>query len=235
MFQLLQADIYRIYKERNLLIPTIIIAFISSVMGSRGDFRGSYDDLIVVGVFILIPFIIHTFSVVWSQNFRARTVNNILINGTKRSTYFISKIVLNILLLFYYLIVMWGAFFITGLIKGSSLKGTGYMFKDIFAQIPMYITIILLASVIFITLKKDHVSTTITVMGLMFGEDLLSGLLYKISPALQESAQKYFLLSNLMNTSQDFFNPVNAYVPCLVLSLVALVIGIAYFNKREFA
>lgn len=130
----------------------------------------------------IVPCLIHSFYVVWVRDKSTRFVNNILVAGVKRSTYFMSKLLLNIFVFLNYYLAMIVPMLIRMFLRRLEFTNIGLMAKSIFAQVPFYITLVIIGSVLFVVVNKSHIATIAYLMVMFMGERLLSIIVNNINP-----------------------------------------------------
>lgn len=239
MFSLIKSDIYRIIKGNlgiiSLLGITTLAIFIG-VMSGKGDSVEALTGGLSIGTMVLPIFFTNIFMITFGNDYSYRVVNNSLISGIKRSTYYFSKVILTFLLATVYV-------FIFSLVLVVTLKvTTGELMvveaaKIFIAQLPLYLGASAIGIVCFNFIKTPYIAVAAFISLAFVGDNFISIIVSNFVPKLEG------VLDTLIFTNLGQLVGVNAIstqslmtiiVSCVIYSVCLIFIGYRSVKTREF-
>lgn len=195
---LLRADLYRLTKKKGLLLLTLAVMCIALLMVKTA---GEEDAVTVItrvlrsGTLLLPVMFIPIYLFAWHADFMSRTVNNVLISGVSRKGYFGSKILLT------YLIgtVFIAAYSFSAILSAYVLLGSfnlGKIMLTLGIQIILYYIVLSLGFMIYTLVRTTALPTTVYLLIVLLGENLLSVLMNQFNMDAGRLAP-YLLFQNL--------------------------------------
>ena len=237
MFNLIKADLYRIFTGKLLLKTSLLLIALSTwniwrvegksaqaVVIEQVDLASGYLPLFFLTIFLML----------WNVEFNQRTVNHALVFGISRRRFFISKFLTGSLLIIY---LLTSYFSIT-------LIGSLYLFKTLpiltlikllAYQLPLYITILALGFCLFSLMDQPYFPIVLLILIAFLGENILGSLVYDYLPDYFEQLQYTFVFNNLSQVLHvEQLNQTNLsiiYGSAGIFSLI--LIGLTYFMFQQ--
>ncbi|AOV08927.1 hypothetical protein [Sporosarcina ureilytica] len=239
MLNIIKSDFFRIMKGKlcfysivGMVVLGIFFGFIASddtafEIAKSGLSNGS----------LLIPiFLTNILMVVWGHEFSYRVVNNSLILGVKRSTFFMGKTVLTFILTILFVLVYSLSLFTTTFVLSGGFDVVALL-KVILAQIPLYLTASALGVLLFNIIKSTYVSVAAFISIAFIGDSFLSNIIGTYLPKFDSILDTLFFtnirnVTNLSNLSTSFTTTI--FVSSIAYTLLALIISYSSFSTREF-
>lgn len=240
MVNTLKADFYRIiksslgfYSMAGLIVLGIIFGFLASadnapqLMVQSGLSNGA----------LLVPvFLTNVFMIAWGHEFSYRVVNNSLIAGMKRSTFFFSKTILTFLLTILFVMTFAGSLIgTTWLLKGGFSLVVAL--KPFVAQLPLYLTTSCLGILLFNALKVSYISVAAFISIAFVGDTIFSNIVSTYFGKLDFILDTLFfsnlrMVTDLSAVSASQFQTI--MISSVLYGAVALLISFHLFSNREF-
>lgn len=239
MLSLLKSDIYRIvkgklgfYSAAGLVIFGI---FFGIVRDDTPSLEAIQDGLSSASIFVSI-FLINIFMIAWGHEFSNRVVNNSLVFGVKRRTYFLSKVLLTFGMTFLFLAIYTGALAGTVWITGGGFSLIE-MFKIMLLQLPLYFTVSLSGVLLFNVIKSGNVATAVFVALILVGEGLASSFISSYFSAADVVLDTLLFtnirqLTDYQNISGQTFGVI--FSSTLVYAFVFYIFSYTIFKDRDF-
>ncbi|MCS4487898.1 ABC transporter permease [Streptococcus sciuri] len=226
----LKADLYRILKERKLVLSLAILLGLTLLAALLlSSVPSSEETLTLIQLltqFLPLFFLVPT-NLLFGEDFHHRTINNLIVKRQERKSIFLYKILANLILNLLYISLAYGLSCAFRLILGGAVN-----FADVWSifihQVPLYTCIILLASIIFITLPKiNQAYLSFILIALLF-----DNVLHLISENLLHLPlpKNIYLFLTLQNTESTWNG--STLIACL-FSLIYLGASYYLFQKKE--
>ncbi|MEI5994201.1 hypothetical protein [Candidatus Enterococcus mansonii] len=239
MINMLKADIYRIVKSSLCLyslVGLLLLGVFFSFMGSSSSAMEMVQGGLSNGSILLPVFLTNIYMVSWGHEFSYRTVNNSLIGGIKRSTFFLSKTFLTFILTVLFLSV-----YAIGLVGTALVLKGGFaivpILKALAAQTLLYLTVSSIGILLFNVIQASYVSVAAFISVAFIGDNILSSIISTYFPKAD------FILDTLFFTNIRSLSDVST-IPSKVLStmlissivygVIALFVSYSVFSNREF-
>ena len=239
MLNLLKSDIYRIVKG-NLCFYAIaglslFGLFFGIVREDTPSLEAIKDGLSNASIFVSI-FMINIFMVVWGHEFTHRVVNNSLIFGIQRRTYFYSKVLLTFGMTLLFLAVYTSALGITVWLTAGGFSLLE-MFKMLLLQLPLYFAVSLIGVLLFNVIKSGNVATSIFVALILVGEGLASSVISTYFSAAEVLLDTLLftnirLLTDYLKLSGQTVGLI--FSSAVVYGLICYMCSYQVFKAREF-
>ncbi|MDE5055516.1 hypothetical protein NDK25_25190 [Niallia taxi] len=240
MINTLKADIFRIIKGSLCvysLLGLMILGILFSLLGSNNSTATEMVQSGLSNSALLLPiFLTNILMVAWGHEYSYRVVNNALIAGMQRSTFFLTKTFLTFLLV----IVFIATYVITLMIATLIIKG-GFpilpSLKIVLIQIPLYLAGSSIGILLFNVIHVPYVSVAAFISIALIGDSIISNIVSTYFPNL-DYVLDTLLFSNLRNlvdlsvvSSEYLWTALSSGV---IYAVVALLISFNTFSKREF-
>ncbi|MGL6198908.1 MAG: ABC transporter permease [Lachnospiraceae bacterium] len=239
MFELLKADFYRIKKGNLGYISAIVLFLFALLLGALAkgySTKEIVESTLSSGGLFMPIMITNVLMIVWGHEFNNRTVNNVLISGTNRLNFFISKFVLTAILTGVYLMVYGiGAMASTLIFKGGI--DFVYTMKILLAQIPLYLAISSLGVLLFNVINTTYVAIIIFLVASFIGDSIISTVVLTYLKQLDFLLDHLFVsnISNIAYISVLSTNDILTFVcSALIFSIVFGCISYQVLKRREF-
>lgn len=226
----LKADLYRILKEKRLLLSFSILTLLSllaSFLFKNSPSKEESITLIQLLTQFLPLFFLAPTNLIFGEDFHHRTINNLIVKKQERTSIFLYKILATLLLNLLYIVFSYGLACLFRVFLGGNLDITE-IWTIFLHQLPLYICIILLASTLFIVCHKiNQAYLTFILLALLFDNiiHLITENLLHIS--LPEDILLFLSLQK-MNTTWN----TNTFIACF-FSLIYLAGSYYLFKKKE--
>ncbi|MCZ2259985.1 hypothetical protein [Sporosarcina sp. G11-34] len=239
MFNILKSDFFRIIKGKlcfySAVGMVVLGAFFSFLGSDKPAFEIVQSGLSSSSLFLPI-FLTNILVIVWGHEFSYRVVNNSLISGIKRSTFFLSKTILTFILTILFILIYSLSLFATT----YALQG-GFdplpLVKIVLAQIPLYLTASALGILLFNTIKSTYVSVAAFISIAFIGDSFISNIIATYLPKLESILDTLFFtnirsVTNLPDLSTNLL--LTIFTSSIAYALLALFVSYSSFNTREF-
>lgn len=239
MFNILKSDFFRIIKGRLCFysaVGMIVLGIFFSFIGSdKTAFEIVQSGLSNSSIFVPI-FLTNILVIVWGHEFSYRVVNNSLISGIKRSTFFLSKTVLTFILTILFILIYTFSLFTTTFVLQGAFDALP-LIKIVLAQIPLYLTASALGVLLFNTIKSTYVSVAAFISIAFIGDSFISNIVATYFPKIESILDTLFFsnirsLTNLSDLSTNFLTTI--FASSFAYTLLALFISYSSFSTREF-
>ncbi|MTB64560.1 ABC transporter permease [Streptococcus sp. zg-86] len=226
----LKADLYRILKERKLILSLSILialsllsAFLLSSSPSKED---SYSLIQLLTQFLPLFFLAPT-NLLFGEDFHHRTINNLIVKKQKRNAIFLYKILTNLVINLLYILFAYTLALLMRILLGGEVDITTS--RSIFIhQLPLYICIILLSSTLFIAFKKINQSYLSFILIVLLFDNVLhlitNNLLHISIP------NDIFLFRALQNMDTNW--TASTIIACF-FTIIYLISSYHLFKKKE--
>ncbi|MFD2307304.1 ABC transporter permease [Enterococcus termitis] len=241
MINLLKSDGYRIVKSSLCFYSISGLILLGAFFGFLGSSStDTAKDLIESGLSngsMLIPiFLTNIFMVCWGHDFNYRVVNNSLIAGVSRKTFFLSKVVLTFLLTLLFVSVYAVSLMVTTiLLKGGFPLDVAI--KPFLVQLPLYLAASCLGICLFNVFQASYTSVAAFIAIAFIGDTILSNIISNYFEKFDVLLDTLFF-SNLRSiTDLTVFTSEQlqtALLSSLIYGLIALAVSFNVFRNREF-
>lgn len=240
MINTLKADFYRIIKSSLGFYSVVGLMILGVIFGFMASADNTPELIIRSGLSngaLLLPvFLTNVFMISWGHEFSYRVVNNSLIAGMKRSTFFMSKTALTFLLT----ILFVGVYAISLMATTWVLKGGFSLimaFKPLLAQLPLYLAASSLGILLFNALKASYISVAAFISLAFVGDTIFSNIISTYFGKVDFVLDTLFfsnlrIVTDLSAISNSQLQTV--LVSSVIYGLIALFISFSLFNTREF-
>lgn len=152
----LKADLFKIVKERKLVLSLTILLFLSLLATSllSDDNAASYTTSFVqlMSQFLMLFFIVPA-NIFFGEDFSHRTINNVIIKQQTRNLIFYYKICTALIFDLLYVLLAYSSGILWGALLGKSVA-VPLLFQIFLHQLPLLLAIGLLSLFLFIALNK---------------------------------------------------------------------------------
>lgn len=152
----LKADLFKIVKERKLLLSLTILLLLSLLSTSllSDDNAASYTTSFIqlMSQFLMLFFIVPA-NIFFGEDYSNRTINNVIIKQQSRSLIFYYKVCIALLFDLLYVLLAYTSGILWGTLLGK-LVAVPLIFQIFLKQLPILVTIGLLSLLLFIALNK---------------------------------------------------------------------------------
>lgn len=238
---LLKSDIYRIIKSSLCFYSMAGLILLGVFFGFLGaSSTDTAEELIQSGLSngsMLIPvFLTNVFMVAWGHEFNYRVVNNSLIAGMSRKTFFFSKTVLTFLLTILFVTVYAASLISVAFILKGSFPLTVAL-KPVLVQLPLYLAASCVGILLFNVLQASYTSVAAFIAIAFIGDTILSNIISNYLEKFDFLLDTLFF-SNLRNIT-DLAVITNdqlqtALISSVIYGVIALLISFNVFRNREF-
>lgn len=238
MLNLLKSDIFRIVKGQLGVIALLgisVLAIFIGVMSNGLPTEEALSNGYSMSTFILPIFFSNIFMISFGNEFAFRTINNSLVAGIKRATYYMGKVLLVFLLTIIYVATFAIVFTITLKVTTGTLL-VKESFEIFLLQLPLYLAVSSVGILCFNLIKTAYIAVATFVTFVFVGENLLSNLISNYLPNLDFILDTFIIsnLSSLVSWSQASENALMIFGSALIYALIAIAAGYSIINKREF-
>ncbi|GGE24778.1 ABC transporter permease [Streptococcus himalayensis] len=226
----LKADLYRILKERKLILSLSILfalsllsAFLLSSSPSKED---SYNLIQLLTQFLPLFFLAPT-NLLFGEDFHHRTINNLIVKKQKRNAIFLYKILTNLVINLLYILFSYSLATLVRMFLGGQVE-LATIWLIFIHQVPLYICIILLSSTLFIAFNKiNQAYLSFILIALLFDNvlDLITNNLLHIS-----IPNDIFLFRALQNMDTNW--TASTIIACF-FTIIYLASSFYLFKKKE--
>ncbi|WNS40767.1 hypothetical protein [Paenibacillus sp. MMS20-IR301] len=180
---LLKADIYRVWKNKRLLLITLAVICIAAVLVKTA---GEQTPVAVIlqgmksGTLVLPVMFIPVYLFTWQTDFTSRTVNNVLVSGVSRKCYFAGKLILTYILGTVFVV----AYSCTICLTAYLLLGAydpGEVILPLILQTILYEIVLSLGFMIYTLMRAAALPTALYLLLVLLGENLLSLLMHQLN------------------------------------------------------
>ena len=255
MLNIMKADLYRCVRGKAFWITLVVLVLflvvmgISATVGTMGLANAAIEDMpsIKAGSWIqlsqmatadnLFYFFLPIFAAVISTDFTHGTVKNVLSKGCSRTTYYLAKLFLSLIVCCVLIVVYETVPFLVG----TALYGVGDYFKTynpgtiLLTQIPIYFAVVSLGCFIALSVKKTAVLNSVYISMFIVTQILIITLVnfFSFFGKLAEfelgmAIRKFVFVENI--TTLDILS--NSILAIIVI-LVTTIAGIILFRKSE--
>lgn len=258
MLNLIKAELYRIFRSKALWITLIVlIAFLTingltGAVGTMGTFNEDVDAMRettngLKGSLVqlyqmatgdnLFYFFLPILVAVIATDFTNGTVRNVLARGSSRTKYYLSKLILSILLCSIFIII----YETYPLAIGTIRYGLGDYFnifnywRILLTQIPIYLAVVSLGTFIALTVKKTATLNAIYIPIFVVTQLIIATLIgfndkfkWLIDYELSLGIRKYVFTETITNN-----NIISAFTLGISVIIITTVLGIILFRKSE--
>lgn len=240
MINTLKADFYRIiksslgfYSVAGLILVGVIFGFLASADNTP---QLIVQSGLANGALLIPVFLTNIFMIAWGHEFSYRVVNNSLIAGMKRSTFFFSKTLLTLLLTVLFVGIFAGSLMLTAFLLKGGFSLTAAM-KPLLAQLPLYLTASCLGILLFNVLKASYISVAAFISIAFVGDTIFSNVISTYLEKLDFILDTLFfsnlrMVTDLSTVSADQFQTI--MVSSVLYGVIALFISFSVFSNREF-
>lgn len=239
MLKLIKSDVYRIIKGNLCFYSAIGLILFGIFFGIVSDDTPSFeviqDGLGSASIFVSI-FLINIFIIIWNHEFTHRVVNNSLVFGIKRETYFLSKILITLAMTFLFLIIYTVSLAVTVMITGGGFSILE-MLKIVILQTPLYLSVSLLGVLLFNLVQSGNIAASLFVAIILVGEGIISSIVSTfISNA--DALLDTLLFTNIRQLT-DYVNissqtMITIFGSAFIYSLLCGVFSYKTFKERDF-
>lgn len=230
MIHYLKADFYRIYQEKKLFVSLGILFLLSLLSAFLFKDSTSSDNtaslIQLLAQFITLFFIVPA-NIFWGEDFAHRTINNIIIKQENRHRIFFYKVLSTIIFSLGYVILSYIATAFIRIVLNGQVDFSLFL-SSFLHQLPLFVTISLLANFIFvITNKVGQAYLIFILLNLLFDNIcrlILSNILHLDIPA------DYFLFLSLQ--SGESIPPTTVFLS-FPISLAFLFSSAYIFQRKE--
>jgi len=257
MINLIRAEFYRILRSRSFWVTFMVfLALIAAIglSGLAGSIGVATSETIATAESIvksgssfqlaslqsgdtLLYFFLALITSIIAYDFTGQTAKNVLLRGTSRTSYYLSKlIVVSIICLAYVLVYSTLPFIIGTLMYGAGVEFETYDYgRIILAQLPIYLAIISLGVLLAMTVKR-----TGPIVAIYMASFMVPSLIITFLTQVDERFVKLFdYLLDIALRKVAFLTPITndhllfsyALGICAIIGTTAL--GIYLFQKSE--
>lgn len=239
MLNSLHADFFRIIKGGLCLysfIGMIVLGWFFSFVGTdKSSFEIAQAGLADASMLIPI-FLTNIFVIVWGHEFSYRVVNNSLVLGIKRLSFFMNKTILTFILTFLLVSVYTISLFMTTFILHGDFEVLP-LIQIFLAQLPLYMTVSALGILLFNIIRATYLSVAIFVSVAFIGDSFISSIVATYFPNFEAILDTLFFTNiraviNLSELSTDFLTTV--FISGFAYMVLAVFISYMSFSTREF-
>lgn len=240
MISTLKADFYRIFKSSLGFYSVAGLVVVGIAFGFLASSDNTPQLIIQSGLSngaLLIPvFLTNIFMISWGHEFSYRVVNNSLISGMKRSTFFASKTILTFLLTILFIGVYATSLMITtwALKGGFSLSAA---LKPLLAQLPLYLAASSLGILLFNGLKASYISVAAFISLAFVGDTIFSNIISTYFAKFDFILDTLFFSNLRMVTDLSALSSSQVqtiFISSAIYAALALLISFRLFKNREF-
>lgn len=238
MINLFKADVYRILRGRVSMFSLLGILILSIFLGNAPESGKNVDSLIglfSIGTMILPLFFTSIYMATFGNEFSYRVVNNSLVSGVKRSTYYLSKVILTFVMTSIFVLVFFSGLILTLKLRTNNLFINEF-FRVLIAQIPLYIGVSSIGILCYNLIKTPYIANVVFVSIAFVGDNLLSSIIGTFLPRL-DFLLDTFIFSNLSNVIVTVIsnNKISGSIfgSCILYSLILIFSGYFLIQKRD--
>ncbi|MBS4461481.1 ABC transporter permease [Aerococcaceae bacterium zg-B36] len=227
----LKADLYRILKERKLMLSLSILFCLSLLavflLKSSPSKEETHTLIQLLTQFLPLFFLAPT-TFIFGEDFQYRTINNLIVKRQERNSIFIYKILSNLIINLLYIVFSYSLASMFRIFLGGQLV-LSEILSIFIHQLPIYICIILLTSTLFIGFNKiNQAYLTFILISL-----LLDNILHLIADSILNIPipNSIFLFLALQNTDTTW--NASTFIACL-FAFIYLICSYYLFTKKDF-
>lgn len=239
MLNILKSDSYRIIKGQLGLISLLgimVLAIFFGSISSDGDVLETLVGGLSIGTMILPIFFTTIYMMTFGNEFSYRVINNSLISGIKRHTYYISKVLLTFIMTIIYVV----AFALTLVLTLKVTTGDWMIAeasKIVMAQLPLYLGVSSIGILCFNLIKTPYIAVAAFISVAFVGDNLIGSIVETFLPKLDFMLET-FIFTNLGTlvgiTTLSTQTLTTIMISCFIYSVVIIVIGYQSIKIREF-
>ncbi len=239
MIQLLNAEIHRtkyrkiFYVEEILIIAIALLCTINTELIDKNDI---IKNALTYGSVILPISFIPIYLYIWQVDFSSRFINNILISGVSRATYFLSKLCLSYIMC----IILSVSYSLTILFSsGGDLKDVHlpHFFISMSILICLYLVAFTIGLMIYLLIDSVALSTIVYALFVLLSENLLFSILNQIGMNAQNILD-YFIFQNISKAVTFYGLSIDGKISMLVGGmfwwLLSMTLSMKVIKDREF-
>lgn len=238
MINLFKSDVYRILRGRVSMFSLLGIIILSIVLGSASESGKNIDSLIgifSIGTMVLPLFFTSIYMATFGNEFSYRVINNSLVSGVKRSTYYLGKVILTFLMTTVFVLVFFSVLTLALKIRTNTLYINEFL-RVLVAQVPLYIGVSSIGILCYNLIKTPYIANVVFVSIAFIGDNLLNSIIGTFLPRL-EFLSDTFIFSNLNNVVvvaiADNKISGSIFVSCIIYSFILVLSGYFLIQRRE--
>lgn len=234
MINRFKADLYRIVRTKNFMLPILLVVVASVAFSyfSRDSIghEGSIETLSSLSTFLPL-FFLSACGVFFGEDFTNRTINTVIIKDKSRIKIFFYKTLLTIVSS---LILVGISYLTTVIYRLSSVENAGLDIVDnvLYYQLPYYVCIVMLAIFIFNYFDRTYQSYLVYIVIVMMFDNLLGYILN--SSDNYETFKDLFVFNNLKVVTGQGEYFTTSVIVALVFAVIYFIAGYYIFKTREF-
>lgn len=238
MFNIIKSDLYRIIKGQLGLISILGISVLAVFFGSlsNGDALESLVGGFSIGSMVLPIFFTTIFMITFGNEFSYRVVNNSLISGIKRHTYYASKVLLTFFMTVVYVLVFSIVLVVVLKVTTGDLMIVAAS-KIFIAQLPLYLGVSTVGIVCFNFIKTPYIAVAAFISLAFVGDNFVGSVVSNFLPKFDFVSETFIFtnLGNVVAVGNGSYDSLNkALISCLIYSVILIVIGYQSIKTREF-
>ncbi|MGT2785297.1 ABC transporter permease [Streptococcus merionis] len=226
----LKADLYRILKERKLLLSLSILfglSLLSAFLLNSTPSKEESTTLIQLLTQFLPLFFLAPTNLLFGEDFHHRTINNLIVKRQERTPIFLYKILTNLIINLLYVLFSYSLASLFRLLLGGAVDSEA-IWSIFIHQLPIYICIILLASTLFIAFNKINQAYLSFILIVLLFDNILNLITENI---LHLPAPKSIFLFIALQNTDTHWN--SSTITACLFTIIYLASSYYLFKKKE--
>lgn len=235
----IKAESFRISKKKIFYFVFVSLLLLALFYCKTVEADSAQDIIkasLTYGTAIIPILFIPVFLQVWQADFNSRFINNVLVSGMSRVSYYLGKLIMMYLLagimtfVYSFGVLVFACFF-----NGKFLLSE--FLPVIAVQLFLYLVVMTIGLTIYIVVDSAALSTAVYLLFILLFENLASALMKQIQLDV-EKISPYMIMQNLSKAVSVMDLPKKELYPMItsgaVLWMIAIGISILLLKEREY-